>query len=156
MKDMSPIFSTDEKCIWQMAGVPDLTPLQTRLLLMQVASSQSYSPSGHSSVYQSIINNKNNKIFIGDHFFAVVKSGSTLPLPFLVANIGNSSPCHTLQKNYYLCIFRKGTARPQSQFPHSCVCERFMYSHDHSTYFPAAEYADWSWKYIYRTQKQVQ
>ncbi len=30
-----------------------------------------------------------------------------------------------------------------------------MYSHDHSTYFPAAEYADWSWEYVYRTQKQV-
>ncbi len=27
-------------------------------------------------------------------------------------------------------IPRKGIARPQSQFPHSCVCERFIYSHD--------------------------
>ncbi len=26
-------------------------------------------------------------------------------------------------------------ARPQSQFPHSCVCERFIYSQDRSTYF---------------------
>jgi hypothetical protein len=25
---------------------------------------------------------------------------------------------------------RKGIARPQSQCPHSCVCERFIYSHD--------------------------
>jgi hypothetical protein len=24
--------------------------------------------------------------------------------------------------------------QPQSQFPHSCVCERFIYSHDRSTY----------------------
>jgi hypothetical protein len=29
-----------------------------------------------------------------------------------------------LQRNFDLCIPRKGIARPQSQFPHSCVCER--------------------------------
>jgi hypothetical protein len=28
-----------------------------------------------------------------------------------------------------------GIARLQSQFPHSCVCERFIYSQDQSTYF---------------------
>ncbi len=27
-------------------------------------------------------------------------------------------------------ISRKGIVLPQSQFPHSCVCERFIYSHD--------------------------
>jgi hypothetical protein len=27
---------------------------------------------------------------------------------------------------------RKGIARPQSWFPHSCACERFIYSHDRS------------------------
>jgi hypothetical protein len=54
----------------------------------------------------------------------------------------------TLQINFDFCISRKGTARPLSQFPHSCVCERFIYSHDWSTYFPAAEYADGSWEYI--------
>jgi hypothetical protein len=26
-----------------------------------------------------------------------------------------------------------------SQFPHSCICERFIYSQEWSTYFPAAE-----------------
>ncbi len=31
-------------------------------------------------------------------------------------------------------IPRKGNARPQSQFPHSCVCERFIYSQDLSAY----------------------
>ena len=41
-----------------------------------------------------------------------------------------------------------GIALPQSQFPHSCVCWRFIYSQDRSTYFPAAELADRSWKYI--------
>ncbi len=35
---------------------------------------------------------------------------------------------YTLQRNTHLCIPRKGIAWPQSQFPHSCVCERFMYS----------------------------
>ncbi len=45
-----------------------------------------------------------------------------------------------------------GIARPQSQFPHSCVCVRFIYSQDLSTYFPAAEEADPSWKYINLSQ----
>jgi hypothetical protein len=27
-------------------------------------------------------------------------------------------------------IPRKGISGPQSQFPHSCVCERIIYSHD--------------------------
>jgi hypothetical protein len=49
-----------------------------------------------------------------------------------------------LQSNFDLCIPRKGTARPQSQFAHSCVCERFIYFHDRPTYFPAA---DRSWEY---------
>jgi hypothetical protein len=31
----------------------------------------------------------------------------------------------------------KGIARPQSQFPRSCVCERFIYSHDRSAYSAA-------------------
>ncbi len=34
-------------------------------------------------------------------------------------------------------IPRKGIARPQSQFPHSCVYERFMCSHDGSAYSAA-------------------
>ncbi len=45
-----------------------------------------------------------------------------------------------LQRNFDLCIPRKGTARPQSRFSHACVCERFIYSRDRSTYFPSAEY----------------
>jgi hypothetical protein len=39
----------------------------------------------------------------------------------------------TLETN----IPRKGIARPQSQFPHSCVCERFKYSHNRSAYSAA-------------------
>jgi hypothetical protein len=41
----------------------------------------------------------------------------------------------TLQRKSYLCISFLGITRPQSQFPHSCVCERFIYSKDRSTYF---------------------
>jgi hypothetical protein len=48
----------------------------------------------------------------------------------------------TLQGKSHLYIPLLGIAQPQSQFPHSCVCERFIYSQDWSTYFPAAEYAD--------------
>ncbi len=32
---------------------------------------------------------------------------------------------------------RKGIVRPQSQFPHSCVCERFIYSQDLTAYSAA-------------------
>ncbi len=44
----------------------------------------------------------------------------------------------TLQRksNFYIPFL--GIARPQSQFSHSCVCERFRYSQDRSTYFTAA------------------
>jgi hypothetical protein len=46
----------------------------------------------------------------------------------------------TLQGKFHLCIPFLGIALPQSQFPHSCVCERFIFSQDQSTtYFPAAE-----------------
>ncbi len=51
-------------------------------------------------------------------------------------------------KKSHLFIPFLGIARHQSQFAHSCVCERFIYSQDLPTYFPAAEQADGSWKYI--------
>ncbi len=41
-----------------------------------------------------------------------------------------------------LCISRNETARPRSQFPHSCICGRFIYSQDRSTYFAAAKLLD--------------
>jgi hypothetical protein len=42
----------------------------------------------------------------------------------------------TLQQKSYLCLPFLGIARPQqSQFPHSCVCEQFIYSHERSRYF---------------------
>jgi hypothetical protein len=45
-------------------------------------------------------------------------------------------------------IPRKGISQPQSQFPHSCVCERFIYSHDRSAYSAAGKYVNRSWEYI--------
>ncbi len=41
----------------------------------------------------------------------------------------------TLQRKSRLCIPFLGIARPQPQFPHYCVCERFIYSQNRSTYF---------------------
>ncbi len=41
----------------------------------------------------------------------------------------------TLQGKSHLCIPFLGIARPQPQFPHSCVCEQFIQSQDRSTYF---------------------
>ena len=41
----------------------------------------------------------------------------------------------TLQRQFRLYIPFLGIARPQLQFPHSYVCERFIYSQDRSTYF---------------------
>ena len=46
-------------------------------------------------------------------------------------------PCHTLQRKSHLCVPRKGIARPQSQFTHSCVCERFIYSQNRTAYSAA-------------------
>ncbi len=45
----------------------------------------------------------------------------------------------TLQRFSDFCVPRKGTERPQTQFPYSYVCERCKYSQDRSSYFPAAE-----------------
>jgi hypothetical protein len=45
---------------------------------------------------------------------------------------------------------RKGTVRPQSQFLHSCVCDRFIYSHDWSAYSAAGKYV---YIYIYLQHK---
>ncbi len=49
----------------------------------------------------------------------------------MYTNQKNSNSCTA--KNQYrkfeTNVPRKGIARPRSQFPHSCVCERFIYSH---------------------------
>ncbi len=51
-----------------------------------------------------------------------------------------SSNLYTAKNQYRkfeLTIPRIGTASPQSQFPHSCVCERFIYSNDRAAYSAA-------------------
>ncbi len=41
---------------------------------------------------------------------------------------------HCNGNSTYIFLFLE-IAGPQPQFPHSCVCERFIYSQDRSTYF---------------------
>ncbi len=43
----------------------------------------------------------------------------------------------------------------QSQFSHSCVCERFLYSQNRSAYSAAGKYVDWSWEYIYKSLRRM-
>ena len=57
----------------------------------------------------------------------------------------------TLRRKSQLCIPFLGIARPQSRFPHPWVCERFIYSQDRSTYFPAAELGRLFWECINRS-----
>jgi hypothetical protein len=47
---------------------------------------------------------------------------------------------------------KRNCERPESQFPHSSVCERFICSHDQSAYSAAGKYVDQSWEYINRSQ----
>jgi hypothetical protein len=59
----------------------------------------------------------------------------------------------TKYRNFETNIPRKGISGSQSQFPHSCVCEWFIYSHDWSSYSAGGNmYADRSWDYINRSQ----
>jgi hypothetical protein len=83
-----------------------------------------------------------------------LQPGQSLLLILYSANARgqNRSFFHSLQGKSHLCIPLLGSARPQSKLPHLCVCERFICSQDRSTYFPAAEYADGSWKYINLSQ----
>jgi hypothetical protein len=74
---------------------------------------------------------------------------------------GNSNDCRksliytpkTKYRNFETNIPRKGISGSQSQFPHSCVCERFIYSHDRpASLFCWRKYVDRSWDYINRSQ----
>jgi hypothetical protein len=51
-------------------------------------------------------------------------------------------------------IPRKGISGPQSQFPHSCVCELIIYSHAWVCLFCWRKYVDRSCEYINRSQIQ--
>ncbi len=58
----------------------------------------------------------------------------------------------TRLRKFVTNIPRKENARPQSQFPPSCVCEWFIYSQDRSAHFATRKYVDRSWEYINRSQ----
>ncbi len=60
-------------------------------------------------------------------------------LPFLLSSFLWGFTWTTLYQKFNLCIPRKGIARPQFQFLHSCAYERFIYSQDLSTYLAAAK-----------------
>jgi hypothetical protein len=53
---------------------------------------------------------------------------------------------HPLQRhnteNAKLIFPEKELRQPQSQFPHSRVCERFIHSHDRSAFSAAGKYVD--------------
>jgi hypothetical protein len=67
-------------------------------------------------------------------------------------NLSHPSP-HCKEISIYIFLEKELRGLSPNFRTHSCVCERFIYSHDRSTYFSAAEYADRSWEYINRTQK---
>ncbi len=58
----------------------------------------------------------------GPRFFVVVLFRSNLSFP------------PTLYRKSDLCIPRNETARPHSQFLHSCICKRFIYSQEPDIY----------------------
>jgi hypothetical protein len=89
-----------------------------------------YRPPASSVGRYQAVNTINNMHYLIHHFLGVV--------------------LYTLQRQFRLYIPFLGIARPQPQFPHSCV---FIYIFPGSVYiFPPAEQADPSWEYIIRSQ----
>ena len=76
-----------------------------------------------------------SSVLVSQHVDGVIKWA--LPLTALQR--------HNIRK-FETNIPTKGIVRPQSWFPHTCVCERFIYSHDQSAY--SGKYVDRSWEYI--------
>ncbi len=68
---------------------------------------------------------------------------------------GGDGFCFTLQRKSRLWIPFLGIARPQFQFLHSCVCERFLYSQDRSTYLVAEKYVDRPILEIYKSLTDI-
>jgi hypothetical protein len=56
----------------------------------------------------------------------IYRLDTLLTLDFLIAIPPLHNVISTLQGKSHLCIPFLGIARPQSQFPHSCVSERFI------------------------------
>ncbi len=82
--------------------------------------------------------------FISFEFWTVLFSGSATTLISLY--LGEYSS-HCNENPIYVFQFWK-LRGSSPNFSHSCVCERFIYSHDRSTYLAAAKQTDWSWKNI--------
>ena len=53
--------------------------------------------------------------------------GQDAQVPRSVILTSSSGTAKTQYRKFETNILRKGIARPQSQFPHSCVCERSIY-----------------------------
>ncbi len=80
-----------------------------------------------------------------------------IPLLGMVETFHHSSTltAKTKYSKFETNIPRKGIAGSQSQFPHSCVIERFMYSHNRSASSAGGNmwsFVDQSWDYIDRSQ----
>ncbi len=78
----------------------------------------------HSLIFQSL-----------EVFMHSIKKLSRIPLVFQ----NNVCTAKIQYRKFEQNIPRKGISRLQSQFPHSCVCERLIYSHDRSAYSPTGE-----------------
>jgi hypothetical protein len=63
-------------------------------------------------------------------------------ISFFEVGLGTNLPYNamTQYRKFEANIPRKGIALPQSQFTHSCVCERFIYSHLRSANSAAEKY----------------
>ncbi len=74
--------------------------------------------------------------------------GCTPPPPHPNLCKDDSILCTVYYSIAFSCMHCKWRACSVSQFLHSCICERFIYSHDRSAYFAAAKYVERSWEYI--------
>ncbi len=69
-----------------------------------------------------------------DFYIYIIFGDSSLHVSFLILR-----DCKDTISKIRNKFPRKGIAWPQSQFPHSCVCERFMYFYDWSAYSAAGK-----------------
>ncbi len=87
--------------------------------------------------------NRTMVVFFGSFYFYYVsiqcEAMTMCPRPMYPRTkvLGRCNPHCT--ENPDLCIPRNETALPRSQFLHSCICERFIYSRDRSAYLAEAK-----------------
>jgi hypothetical protein len=70
-----------------------------------------------------------------------IRMAMTLPEKIRLKN-SNCCTAKIQYRKFKTNIPRKGNAQPQSQFPHSCVCEGYIFSHNRSAYSAAGKYVD--------------